>query len=265
MPNNTNNLNDSNNFFSHNNGKIYYELSGVENKDAIVFVHGFSLDHRMWEDQARTFSDKYKVLTYDMRGFGKSTAPKSAYSHHDDLFHLLEYLNIQKCNIVGLSFGGEIAIDFSISYPDKVGKLVLMDSSLGGYKSTVDWHVGAREFGLEKAKKNWLNHEVFSSIRDNAELFDKLKKMAKVYSGWHWVNKDTRQRLDPPALERLSEINVECLILVGEKDLGYFHDITKVLEKNISNSQKIVIENSGHLVNMEEAEEVNGILFEFLK
>jgi len=96
--------------------------------------------------------------------------------------------------------GSEIAIDFTLSFPSMVKSLTLADSSLGGYKSTVDWNVHP-EKGLEKAKANWLNHEVFNKTRENKFASDKLKKMLRDYSGWHWFNSDPREKLNPPAID----------------------------------------------------------------
>lgn len=132
----------------------------------IVFVHGFSLDSRIWEPQVEVFSKTHQVIIYDMRGFGQSPLPTGAYSHHEDLHNLVTHLNLPKFHLVGLSLGGEIAIDYSLTYPDTLLSLTLADSSLGGYASTVDWRVYAKEQGVEKAKVNWLNHSVFATAKN---------------------------------------------------------------------------------------------------
>src|SRR3989339_1460207 len=131
----------------------------------IIFVHGFSLDSRMWDPQVEIFSKTNQVITYDIRGFGKSPVPVGPYSHIEDLHNLVNHLKIQKFHLVGLSLGGEIAIDYALTYPDTILSLTLADSSLGGYSSTVDWRVYAKEQGLELAKANWLNHPVFATVK----------------------------------------------------------------------------------------------------
>lgn len=226
----------------------------------IIFIHGFSLDSRMWQPQVNYFTKTNQVITYDMRGFGKSEPPSGSYSHVEDLRELLASLKVAKAHIVGLSLGGEVAIDYTLTYPDTVLSLTLADTSLGGYASTVDWRVYAKEQGLEHAKQNWLNHAVFVPSSRNPEVAKQLKDMVDDYSGWHWLNEDQRIKLDPPAKVRLSEINVSTQIILGELDLPYYHDIAMILTDKIPNSKLHIIKDAGHMTNLEKAQEFNFIL-----
>lgn len=244
-------------------GSIYFEIKGTG--ETVVFIHGFTLDHRMWNEQVKYFSKNYQTLTYDMRGFGKSPLPNEPYSHANDLSRLLMDLKIKKAHIVGLSLGGEVAIDFVLTYPEFVSSLIVADTSLGGYKSTVDWRTYAKEQGIENAKKNWLNHEVFGTTRENSTVLKELEAMVSDYSGWHWLNKDTREKLPASALSRLQEILVPTLIITGENDLPYFQVIAELLHKGIKNSQKKVIMNAGHMSNMEKPEEFNKAVGSFVR
>ncbi len=241
---------------------IHYKSEGAGGP--VILIHGFSLDHRMWKPQIDFLSKKHQVIGYDMRGFGKSSIPADIYSHHEDLLTLIKSLQFDKVSIVGLSLGGEVAIDFSISYPQYVSKFVLASSSLGGYASTVDWDVHAKEVGVEQAKKNWLNHAVFAPTIQNDNARQTLEKILSDYSGWHWFNHDPRTKLVPLALERLADIKIPTKIIVGANDLSYYHDIAKILGEGISNSTTIIIPNSGHMVNLENPTEFNKVLQEFL-
>lgn len=232
---------------------------------SIVFVHGFSLDSHMWSPQVDVFSKTHKVITYDMRGFGKSPLPAKPYSHHEDLHTLVSHLNLSKFHLVGLSLGGEIAIDYSLAYPDTLLSLTLAESSLGGYASTVDWRVYAKEQGLEKAKENWLNHSVFATAKTKPKVFSQLKQMVSDYSGWHWLNDDPRVKLSPPAIDRLREIKLPTQILVGEKDLDYYHAIADVLADKIKDSRLEYIGDSGHMGNLENEVEFNNLISNFIK
>jgi pimeloyl-ACP methyl ester carboxylesterase len=247
--------------FNYKESKIAYSLVGEGNP--LVLVHGFSIDSRMWKPQIEFFKNKYQVITYDMRGFGSSSLPISRYSHHDDLKAFLDYLNIKKVNIVGLSLGGEISLDFTLMYPEYVNKLILLDSSLSGYSSTVDWNVYAKEQGLEKAKENWLNHNVFKSARNKPLALQLLTEMVHDYSGWHWLNFDPREK--PKAIEKLSEIKCPVEIILGQNDLDYYHDIAKILNESIKNSNLDIIDDSGHMVNLEQSEKTNHIIDDFLQ
>lgn len=241
-------------FFEFNKGKLYFEVVGEG--EPVVFVHGFTLDHRMWKPQVDEFSKKFKVITYDLRGFGKSSTPEDKHSHHEDLKALLDHLGVPEAHIVGLSLGGEIALDFAVSYPDMIKTLTLVDSSLGGYKSTVDWNVHS-ELGLNKARENWLNHQVFNKTIENIEATLLLKQIVSDYSGWHWFNSDLREKVSPSTIEQIQNIKVPTLIMIGEYDLSYFKDIAVILNNKISNSKKIIIKNSGHMSNLENIEQFN--------
>lgn len=241
-------------FFEFDKGKLYFEVVGEG--EPIVFIHGFTLDRRMWKPQVDEFSKKFKVITHDLRGFGKSSTPVDKYSHHEDLKALLDHLGISEAHIIGLSLGGEIALDFAVSYPDMVKTLTLADSSLGGYKSTVDWNVHP-ELGLDKAKENWLNHHVFDKTRENIEATFLLKQIVSDYSGWHWFNNDPREKVSPSTIEQIQNINIPTTIIIGEYDLSYFKDIADILNNKIPNSNKVIIKNSGHMSNLENIEQFN--------
>ncbi len=230
----------------------------------IVFVHGFSLDSRMWDPQVDYFAQTNQVVTYDLRGFGRSPTPAGAYSHQDDLYNLITHLNLPKFHIVGLSLGGEVALDYTLTYPDTVLSLTLADCSLGGYASTVDWRVYAKEQGLEKAKENWLNHSVFATATTKPEVFSHLKKIVNDYSGWHWLNSDPRTKLSPPAIDRLGEIKLPTQIILGDLDLPYYHDIAKIMIDKIPNSKLHIIKDAGHMTNLENAVKFNEIVDSFI-
>lgn len=247
---------------TYNNGQIYYEVTGFG--EPIVFVHGFTLDHTMWQPQIDFFSKDYQVITYDARGFGRSSLPTSPYDHTEDLQALLEHLHIEHAHIVGLSMGGRIATNFTLAYPEMVRSLTLMDSALDGYKSEVDWNVHAKEHGLEQAKENWLNHELFAVTQKRPEVVRALRGIVEDYSGWHWLNHDPQRSARIRARNQLHEVAKPTLIMVGEGDLTYFHNISNVLAAEIPNAQKVVVPSAGHMVNMEAPDEVNRLLASFI-
>jgi 3-oxoadipate enol-lactonase len=249
--------------FTYHNGHIYYEEQGTG--EPIIFIHGFTLDSRMWQPQVDYFSQNYRVISYDARGFGKSSMPDQPYSHVDDLTALMQHLGIAKAHIVGLSMGGRIAINFALDHPEKVYSLALLDAALDGFKNTVDWDVHAHEVGVASAKVNWIHHDLFKETKNHPEAMKLLNPIVDDYSGWHWLHSDPQHPNSKRARERLHEIVAPTLILVGQKDLGYFHDIADVLATGISNCVCIDVPNAGHMVNLEAPETVNTLLTTFLE
>lgn len=241
-----------------NHGRLYYEVRG--SGEPFVFIHGFTLDHRMWQPQVEYHSRRARVITYDARGFGRSSAPAGPYNHHDDLHALLDHLGVQSTHIVGLSMGGRVAVNFTLEYPARVLSLSLLDSALDDYNDPTDWNVHARTEGLDRAKQNWLNHPLFDGTRRHPEVVAALKPIVADYTGWHWLNRDPQIPRSTHAKRRLSEIRAKTVVVVGEQDLAYFRDIAHFLAANISGARLEVIPNAGHMVNMEAPDRVNRLL-----
>ena len=99
-------------------GKLYYEVKGEGHP--LVLIHAGFLDRRMWDEQFELFSNSYKVVRYDVRGFGRSTKAETKFSDFEDLHALLQHLKLDKVYIIGVSNGGRIAIDFTTSYQNQV-------------------------------------------------------------------------------------------------------------------------------------------------
>src|SRR5262249_9161414 len=110
-----------------NGTSLYYELKG-KGFPLVLISGGGTLDRRTWDDSFSNFPKDYKVIRYDIRGIGKSARPLEPFSHSQDLYALLNFLNINKAHIIGLLFGGAIAIDFTLEHPEMVDSLILAAS-----------------------------------------------------------------------------------------------------------------------------------------
>src|SRR5437868_7290133 len=115
-----------------NGASLYYETAGAG--EALVMLHGHLLDSRQWDDQFAAFGGTHRVVRYDERGFGQSTLPPAAFSHADDLFQLMQFLELPHAVLMGCSNGGSICLDFALQHPEMVDGLILVDNSLGGYQ-----------------------------------------------------------------------------------------------------------------------------------
>src|SRR6266849_9189416 len=101
-----------------NGTKLYYEQMGKGR--TIVLVHGGLVDSRVWDEQFEEFAKRYRVIRYDLRGFGKSAEPSGSFSPLEDLRALLGFLKVEQVTVVGGSLGGMIATDFALEYPQTV-------------------------------------------------------------------------------------------------------------------------------------------------
>ncbi|HTQ64999.1 MAG TPA: alpha/beta hydrolase [Puia sp.] len=255
-------------FIPVNGGEIFYFKKG--SGTPMVFIHGFCLDHRMWNDQLEFFSENYTCIIVDLRGFGKSSLPSAQYSHHEDLKTLLDHLDIQeRIVLIGLSMGGRFVINFSLVYPEKINALVLTDAVLDGYsfrEFRLDYiYEAGKTMGIDIANQLWLNHPIFDPARKISSVCRRLKEMVISYSGWHWINKNPLVPLSIPSINQLDKIDSPTLILVGEHDIFDFQQIADILHRDIKNSVKEVIEGAGHMSNMEKPAEFNRLVQRFLK
>ena len=249
-------------------GELYIEVIGAGSP--VVLIHGFGLDHRMWDHEAERLTPRHLVVRYDLRGFGKSSLPTGPFSHASDLRAMLAHLGISGAHLVGLSLGGGIAIDFALLHPEIVRSLVLVDSFISGFLWKADsdvmrapWRIG-RLKGIEAARATWLASPTFAPALARPRAARRLREMVADYSGWHWVNHDPHQPPDPPAIARLREIRAETLILIGELDLADFRDIAKRLEREIPRARRVVLPGVGHMSNLEEPDAFADTLAGFL-
>ena len=238
-------------------GQLYYEKLG-EGKP-ILFLHGFSLDTRMWDEQFFEFSKIYQAIRYDLRGFGRSSLPNTTYSHTADLLRLIRYLNLTSISLIGLSRGGRWAIQFAQEYPDLVDALIVSGTMPNGLNFNNENRPSnasvlkkiAKEQGVSTAKALWLSDPVFKQSRNLPKVRRNLEVMINDYSGWHWLNDDlvTYNRLFP--LEELERVSCPSLILVGDQDIEIFQKAAKLLSEKIIGSTLTVFPSVGHLANME--------------
>lgn len=254
-----------------NGTRLRYELSGQGSP--IVFVHGFTLDHRCWDAQAAWFARRRLVLRYDERGFGESAMPSDApYTHADDLAALLANLDLGAAHVVALSIGAMHALEFALEHPAQVRSLVLVDAagleSVGFPAEVRDTFARIRSevsaHGVDAGKLVWRSAAWFASARENAAVAALLDAQLATYSGWHWGHANPQRSPSPPLHERLDAVAVPTLVVVGERDLPYNHDVAQRLASGIAGAKRSVIAGAGHLPNMEAPRAFNEIVETFL-
>jgi pimeloyl-ACP methyl ester carboxylesterase len=265
-------------FVETNGTKLYYEIMGEGHP--LVLLHGGYMDRRMWDDQFAIFSQNYQVIRYDIRGFGKSTLPQVPYADREDLFNLLTVLDVEKAYLLGLSLGGAIALDFTLMYPDIVDALILVGSPVPGYPIELMF----TQEQLEQQIQRWKPFEQAKRERDIPHMVDllmddetlvpstnypsarqRVRDNLSEYS-FAWVlDSAPKQELVPPAFERLSELHIPTLIIVGSEDHFQLHKSADKLEQDIAGARRVIISETNHMPNMEKPEEFNGIVHDFLK
>src|SRR5579875_3163424 len=163
---------------------------------AVVLVHGFGLDMRMWDDQAEHLAARYQVIRYDCRGFGSSGPfdPAVAYTHAGDLRALLDHLGIGQAVLGGLSFGGRVVLEAAVADPERVRGLALLGAVLDGVpwdhhsQAALDLAGDmAQTRGLVAGRAAWLAHPLFAVARRKPGVREELAAMVAAYPGQHWI------------------------------------------------------------------------------
>jgi len=261
-----------------NNTRLYYEIAGKG--QPIVFIHGSFGDRRFWDFQISDLSKKYKVLRYDLRGFGKSALPKEeeVYRDCDDLLALLNYLKIEKANICGLSYGSFIAIDFALAYPQKCLSLIPIGPRVAGddlddFKANSDSFkaIVAKTVDILKTvgKKEatdflWKGDNTLSKSVQSAATREVLLKMGYEYSWWRHLHSSRREYAFPEAIKYLDQIKMPTLVVTADFDVAICKQVATTLKKEITGSELISIRNAGHLMNMDKPEQFNKALSKFI-
>ena len=252
--------------------RLAYEVTGEG--PAVVLVHGFGLDMRMWDAQVPHLAGSFRVVRYDCRGFGASGPfdPAAAYTHAGDLIALLDHLRIGESVLAGLSFGGRVVLQAALAVPDRVRGLVLLDAVLDG----VPWDPASAEaldeaarqaqaHGMLAGRAAWLAHPLFAAARRQPQVAGQLAAMVGGYPGQHWTGPDPHQQTRPQPIDALEELGMPVLVAAGEQDVPGFREMSAVLGRCIPGARYHVIPGAGHMINMERPAAVNELLARFLQ
>lgn len=259
------------------NGYLYYEEAGEG--IPLILVHGHSLDCRMWDGQFYVFARNYRTIRYDLRGYGKSSPQSEDYqfTHVEDLVALMDSLHIDKAHIVGLSLGGYVGTDMLGWFPERMLSAVLASGNLRKSKGPSqpmtsdeaalrDKEISAlKARGVDAMKKEWFEGLVASggTLRDS--IREPLWKMINDWDAWQPLHKEVRVTAGMDAFEELKKKKPEVpvLILEGRSENNRFPEHPEILDY-LPNAKMMVIDDCGHMLNMERPKEFNHILNEFL-
>jgi len=251
--------------------EIYYELAG-EGEPTVILIHGGLLDCHMWDGQFELLAQTHRVLRYDADAHGKSTLPPDVYWDHLGLRELMDHLGIDRAVLVGLSLGGRIAIDMALEEPDRVEAIVAVSSGLSGYRFESEffleqrdamihaWKAGEFDAVVEHFQRSWTDGPHRGPAEVDPEVREKVRAMAR--NGLEHAMEG--RLIDPPAVDRLDELDLPMLVILGELDMPGILDIAdRIVEAN-PNAELVTIPNAAHMVNMEAPEQFNELLLEYL-
>src|SRR5688572_6645187 len=239
-----------------NGTRLYYEEQGSGRP--VVLIHGAVLDRTMWDAQMAVLAERYRVIRYDARGFGRSARSTTPFKAQDDLNALLDHLKVDRADLVGLSLGGRIAIDFALSYPTRVRSLVLAAPGISGapFDQTPAAWLNDMMAAIQRkdsiaASDAWLRSEAMSPAMELPAVRDRLRAMTHANSGMFAVGSNPEVVMVPPALGRLHELRVPTLVLIGARDAALMRGLSDSIAARVPTARRIWIEGAGHMLNLE--------------
>ena len=241
------------------------------NTTPLVFIHGVGLDHQMWEPQTNSLKE-YSIITYDLLGHGKTPFNKEEITLDDfskQLLSVLDFLKVDKCNLVGFSLGSLIALDFASKFQGRLKSLTVIGTT---YKRTDN----ERALVIDRFNQAKLNKPIskqalkrwFSDgyLKTHPEVYDQfmkiLNKEPKDHANFLKAYKLFAYHHDD--MEMIKKIPTKTLIMTGSEDAGSTVAMSKSLSDDLINSSFIEINNGKHLCSIECADDVNINLKNFI-
>lgn len=253
-------------------GQVYYEVAGAG--PPLVLTHSGLADSRMWDAQFWTFADHYRVIRYDMRGFGQSSDAETDFAYYQDLHDLLVHLNVEHAHVLGLSLGGMVTLSFVIAYPAMVDSLILAATRLGHEPPSAYLEQGWAlveaaededdiDEAVELELQIWVDgphrtpDQVAPAVREfiretNTDIYDREE------------GEGQPQPLEPLARTRLDEIQTPTLLIAGDSDVPDVLTSLDYMAQHITGAQTVIIPDAAHIVNMERPTEFNQAVLDFL-
>lgn len=240
----------------------------------LLLVHAGIADSRMWEPQVRELTSHFTVVTCDLRGYGVTPRSDDQFAHLDDLRALLEQLQIERVHLLGLSMGASVAMDFALTFPSMVDRLVLCaalgppprsETLVAGFaRAEQAYEKGGLAALNEVEMQLWVDGPTRSADQVDPKLRAFVAGMNLIALTSEEIAKFEPTPIDPSADSRLAEITMPTLILAGDIDQPDVLDYAYRLAAGIPDSKLEIIPGVAHMINLEAAGRFNELVTAFL-
>jgi len=242
--------------------EIDYEATGRGR--AVLLSHGYSATHRMWDGQHRALGDRYRVISWSMRGHGATESPTDPAQYSADLtvadMHaLLGHLGVARAVVGGLSLGGYVSLAFGLAHPEMVEALVICDSG-PGYRSAearAAWNARAHERAAE------LEARGLDVLADRSREMREAMGHHRSAQGLAHAARGMLAQEGSRVIDGLPGIRVPTLIVVGDRDQPFLAPC-EYMAKKIPGARLEVVAGAGHSANLDQPEASNRVLRDFL-
>ena len=230
-------------------GGLAWDLTGEG--PVVVLISGSNLDRRLWDDVLGPLAEGHRVIRYDLRAHGKSADVTGPFSNVDDLAEVMDGAGVRRAALVGLSAGSTVALDFALTHPERVDRLVLVSPWPSGMQPTERPSYlqplieKLRAGDLTGAAEVLAGTPVFSAPPERADLARRM-----VVDNARLFRQDPSQAraMSPPAIARLAEVAVPTLVMVGTDDGVDIHRAADTLARTIPAAHRVDVPGAGHLI-----------------
>ena len=230
-------------------GGLAWDMTG--DGPVVVLISGSNLDRRLWDDVLGPLAEAHRVIRYDLRAHGKSADVNGPFSNLDDLAEVMDVAGIRRATLVGLSAGSTVALDFALTHPERVDRLVLASPWPSGMQPTErpaylqPLIEKLRAGDLTGAAELLAGTSVFSAPPERADLARQM-----VIDNARLFRQDPSQAraMSPPAIARLAEVAVPTLVMVGTDDGVDIHRAADTLARTIPGAGRVDVPGAGHLI-----------------
>jgi 3-oxoadipate enol-lactonase len=252
-------------------GGVYYETAWTDHSGPpIMLTHDGLLHRETWDAQFRAFADRYRVARWDRRGYGRSPAPQAPYSSVDDLARVTHSVADGPATIVGCSFGGLVSLHCALDHPRLIRALILVGPIVSGLPLSEHFltrgghQPPAMDAPAAEQLDYWTRIDPWIVAAGGDGARQRLRALLTANPHNLRPPFDLERRPEIPALERLGEISVPTLIVVGEADIPDVHAHCGAIEAGIAGARRVVLPGSGHLPHLEVPDAFNRVVLEFL-
>jgi 3-oxoadipate enol-lactonase len=258
--------------------RLSYDVAGSPSDPAVVFIHAGIATRAMWDPQFDELARDHHVIRYDTRGFGDSRSENVAWADWDDLLRILDAVGVERAALVGCSRGGRIAIDTTLAHPDRVAGLVTIGSAPSGMDfDAVPYTDRELEIDAEMERAS-AAADLDALVRIEVQYWDLgpertvedvapefMDRAIELNTGAaHWDFEGEQRWLEPPAIDRLDQIAVPTLVVIGEHDVTDARVGSDLILTGVPGAEEARFADSAHLPSVEHPERFTAILREFL-
>ncbi|MFY1680216.1 alpha/beta fold hydrolase [Micromonospora sp. WMMD730] len=243
----------------------------------VLLLHAGIADRRMWHGVRDALADRHRVICLDLRGYGESALPPESFAHHDDVRAVLDALGIAQAALVGCSFGGAVAIDTALAYPQRVSALALFGTAVSGHEWSEQteelWNtlVGeVDEEDLAASAAGEVRFWVVGPYRRPEDLDPALVAFAeesdrRALAAEQALSAVDVVELDPPAIDRLGELSMPVLVTAGAVDIPDIIRLADRIAAEAPDARRLPdVPDAAHLVPLERPAPVADALRAFL-